>query len=381
MTSRMRWDIFCTVIDNYGDIGITWRLARQLAREHCVQVRLWVDDLASFRQIQPDIRLDLESQMSAGVEIRHWPAEFPSATPADVVIEAMACHLPEAYEHAMAQKPIKPVWINLEYLSAEDWVSGCHGLPSPHPHLPLTKYFFMPGYTRNTGGVLKENWLNRERDSFQMDRRSRDAFWHALDLPPDTEGELRISLFSYESRAIASLFNNWTTSDKPVRCLVPRGKALADVTRYFGLDHLEDGASMRRGALTVHVLPMIDMDDYDRLLWACDCNFVRGEDSFVRAQWAGKPLVWQAYRQEESAHWPKIEAFLALYCRDLSSDAESALRGLWLRWNEDGDAGAAWPEFHAHWPEFMSHGHGWRKTLDANGDLTTNLVNFCNEKS
>ncbi|WP_187492385.1 elongation factor P maturation arginine rhamnosyltransferase EarP, partial [Pantoea agglomerans] len=25
---KVTWDIFCTVVDNYGDIGVTWRLAR-----------------------------------------------------------------------------------------------------------------------------------------------------------------------------------------------------------------------------------------------------------------------------------------------------------------------------------------------------------------
>ena len=27
---RVTWDIFCSVVDNFGDIGVTWRLARQL---------------------------------------------------------------------------------------------------------------------------------------------------------------------------------------------------------------------------------------------------------------------------------------------------------------------------------------------------------------
>ena len=47
----LSWDIFCTVVDNYGDIGVCWRLARQLAAEHGFAVRLWVDDLASFARL------------------------------------------------------------------------------------------------------------------------------------------------------------------------------------------------------------------------------------------------------------------------------------------------------------------------------------------
>ena len=34
------WDIFCQVIDNHGDVGVCWRLARELAaRGHTVTTR------------------------------------------------------------------------------------------------------------------------------------------------------------------------------------------------------------------------------------------------------------------------------------------------------------------------------------------------------
>ena len=39
----MRIDLFCRVIDNWGDAGVCWRLARQLVRERGAQVRLWID--------------------------------------------------------------------------------------------------------------------------------------------------------------------------------------------------------------------------------------------------------------------------------------------------------------------------------------------------
>ena len=148
------WDIFCCVVDNFGDIGVTWRLARQLKREGNiaahgdeVQVRLWVDDLASFARIAPGLQPALAQQQLDGVSICHWPAQdFPATDAADVVIEAFGCPLPDSYLAAMVGRARKPVWINLEYLSAEDWVAGCHGLASPHPQLPLTKHFFFPGF-------------------------------------------------------------------------------------------------------------------------------------------------------------------------------------------------------------------------------------------
>ena len=129
MLKNPTWDIFCTVVDNFGDIGVSFRLARQLAAEHEVAVRLWVDDLASLQQLCPELDPEQEVQFQHGVEVRHWAQNFPDVLPGDVVIEAFACDLPENYLAAMAARTVKPIWINLEYLSAETWVQGCHGLP------------------------------------------------------------------------------------------------------------------------------------------------------------------------------------------------------------------------------------------------------------
>ena len=85
------WDIFCCVVDNYGDIGVTWRLARQLAGEHGQAVRLWVDDLNAFARLCPEADPALPNQRQAGVEVRHWPAQWEDTPAADVVIEAFAC--------------------------------------------------------------------------------------------------------------------------------------------------------------------------------------------------------------------------------------------------------------------------------------------------
>src|SRR5512141_858540 len=168
-------DIFCAVVDNYGDIGVCWRLARQLANEHGIEVRLWVDELRSFGKLCPEVDAGLDQQRCRGVEVRQWSKDFPPVAPADLVIEAFACKLPQAYVEAMAAREPKPVWINLEYLSAEDWVEGCHKLPSPHPRLPLTKYFFFPGFTEKTGGLLIERDLLARRDAFQTDTVAQET--------------------------------------------------------------------------------------------------------------------------------------------------------------------------------------------------------------
>src|SRR5690606_18746136 len=149
----LRWEIFCAVVDNLGDVGVCWRLARQLAAEHGAQVRLWVDDLVTLRRLLPAADAAADAQSIGGVEVRRWATPFVPVEAADVVVETFGCDLPQEHVAAMKARPVAPVWVNLEYLSAESWVGRCHGLPSPQP--PLTKYFYFPGFSADTGGVLK----------------------------------------------------------------------------------------------------------------------------------------------------------------------------------------------------------------------------------
>jgi uncharacterized repeat protein (TIGR03837 family) len=378
MPSTRTWDIFCTVVDNYGDIGVCWRLARQLAAEHGLAVRLWVDDLASFARICPDIVPERDAQRSHGVEVRSWRVPFPEVSPADVVIEAFACNPPAGYVEAMAARQPKPAWINLEFLSAEPWVQGCHALPSPHPSLPLVKHFFFPGFVAGTGGLLAERGLAQARDGFQRSAADQAQFWRALGVPAPRAGELQVSLFCYAHHGVGALLRAWADGPTPVRCFVPEGTATAALSELFTSDEVARRATLRRSRLEVRIFPFLDQDEYDRLLWACDLNLVRGEDSFVRAQWAARPLLWQIYPQEAGAHWPKLDAFLGLYCAGLQQEAAAALASFSRAWNK-GDAGqveAAWSGFWDQRQALQSHARRWAEQLTGTGNLANNLAQF-----
>ncbi len=365
---RRRWDIFCTVVDNYGDIGVCWRLARQLVAEHGLDVRLWVDDLASFARIQPKIDPALDEQSCAGVSIRHWLDPFPAVQPAEVVIETFACHLPPAYIAAM--RATKPVWVNLEYLSAEDWVEGCHQLPSPQSG--LQKYWYFPGFTERTGGVLGEAAMRAARAAWSPADRAEWLKKHV-----DVEaGALVISLFAYENPAASGLLAQWMRADQPIHVFLPEGRLLPQVQAALNAPELSPGQTIRRGSLVVTCLPMLPQVDYDRLLWSCDLNFVRGEDSFVRAQWAALPFVWHIYPQDDEVHHVKLEAFMDRYCPDLDAASAQALREFWRAWNRGEGADAAWPAFFSALPALQSHAQKWANRLTANGDLAGNLVKF-----
>ena len=128
-------------------------------------MRLWIDDLESLRRLNPAVS-SVDRQTVDGVEVRRWPDEFPAIAPAEVVIEAFGCGIPERYAEAMASATPRPLWIVLEYLSAEPWVPDHHGLPSPHPRYSLERYFFFPGFVKGTGGLLREADVFARRDSF-----------------------------------------------------------------------------------------------------------------------------------------------------------------------------------------------------------------------
>ncbi|WP_010583863.1 elongation factor P maturation arginine rhamnosyltransferase EarP [Schlesneria paludicola] len=370
-----RWDLFCRVVDNFGDIGTCWRLARQLSSEYHFKVRLWVDCLQTFAQLNASVDADAPVQLIESIEVHHWHPDFPEVEPADVVIEAFACELPACYVHAMSQRAAPPIWINLEYLSAEEWVEGCHELASPQPGSLVKKYFFFPGFTPQTGGLLRERTLLEQRAAF--DAPAVSAFWQELGIVPGANDELRVSLFCYPNPSLPGLLDCWEQGTQPVRLFVTAGLATEHVSEWLG-EMVSPGTTISRGSLTVHGLPFLGPEDYDRLLWACDVNFVRGEESFIRAQWAQKPFVWQIYPQDDGAHLVKLDAFLIRYLDGFPD--EQAVRSIWRSWNGLGDAGSDWSEFAARRQSVRRHSKDWVGQLDRLGDLAHNLVRFVREK-
>ncbi|MDN7490425.1 MULTISPECIES: elongation factor P maturation arginine rhamnosyltransferase EarP [Burkholderia] len=369
-------DLFCTVIDNFGDIGVCWRVARQLAHEHGWQVRLFVDDLRTFARLLPGVDPDAGRQTVDAIVIEHWHAQAGDALEiADVVIEAFACELPGAYLAAMARRERRPVWINLEYLSAEDWVADFHLRPSPHPRYPLLKTFFFPGLSAGTGGVLKEHDLDARRTAFEADAAARDAWWQrATGGAPPAAGTTVVSLFAYENPAVDTLLAQWRDGPTPVVALVPAGRVSPAVARFFGVESFGAGTHARSGNLTAHGLAFVPQADYDPLLWVADVNFVRGEDSFVRAQWARKPFVWHIYPQADDVHLPKLDAALAHLSAGLADAPRAALERFWHAWNGVGTPD--WADFWQHRAALDANAARWADALAAVGDLAGKLAEY-----
>jgi len=301
--------------------------------------------------------------------ILRWPDPFPAVTPARRVIALFGARLPEPYLEAMARQPVAPVWINLEYLTAEAWATDCHGLGSPHPRLPLTEHFFFPGITPGTGGVVIEPESARDWAHFD-----RAAFLAQRGIPED--GKRLLSLFSYDSASLASLIDTCREDRAPGwRILTFATPALPRLScaigRPPGSAPLAPGETIRLGSLELCVLPWLTQNDYDRLLWSCDFNIVRGEDSFVRAQLAGKPLLWQPYVQAEAAHLAKLDAFLDHYTNGLPETLAQTVRTLHHRFS--GGEALSLPTAEQS-QALTAHALHWRETLLARGDLAEHLL-------
>ncbi|MDE2418845.1 MAG: elongation factor P maturation arginine rhamnosyltransferase EarP [Burkholderiales bacterium] len=326
------WDVFCRVIDNFGDIGVCWRLCADLAgRGHTV--RLWVDDASALQWMAPGaIAGDWP-----GVTVHDWNDSanaqvLAALMPADVWVEGFGCEIAPEFIASRAyltgatgiKDLTPPVWINLEYLSAEPYVERAHGLPSPvmaGPAKGWTKHFYYPGFHHRTGGLL------REPDLLERQRQFDSSAWlHQMGLAQQP-GERLISLFCYEPPALDRLLTQLAQMPGPTRLLVTPGRASAAIQASLKYENDLQPAPKLHKALSISYLPALSQRNFDHLLWACDLNCVRGEDSLVRALWAGKPLLWHIYPQSDAAHHEKLDAFLDML------DASASLRHWHALWN------------------------------------------------
>jgi uncharacterized repeat protein (TIGR03837 family) len=360
VTASLTWDLFCKVIDNLGDVGVCWRLAADLAARG-QRVRLWCDDPAPLAWMAPG--------GAPGVQVIPWRDRLPAQSPGDVVIEAFACDPPVDFVLAMAAMAVPPVWINLEYLSAEPWVERCHALPSPQstgPGAGLMKWFFHPGFTPATGGLIREPGLAEVQARFD-----RGPWLQHLSLTLHGAERLAV-LFCYDNPALPELLR--LLGDQPTLLALTPGPAQAQVHRL----------ALPAGVRTQD-LPWLSQPEFDRLLWSGDLNLVRGEDSLVRAIWAGRPFLWQLYPQKDGAHLVKSAAFLDHWLGGGPAGPHEPwkidLRRLWNHWNQaslpaPGDTTAkpplVWPDARA-WAGAVQ---ALRAGLLAQDDLTTQLMHF-----
>ena len=361
------WDIFCHVVDNFGDVGVLWRLSAALAARG-QQVRLWIDDASALAWMAPGA---LAGEWP-GVRVIPWRdaenASVCSALPcADVWIEGFGCDIPSGFvahftNRVSAEDSVaRPVWINLEYLSAEAYVERNHRLPSPvlsGPARGWTKYFFYPGFTAGSGGLIR----NALADAVTATNNPGTSSPHSV---------RQISLFCYEPEGLPELLTGLGQHGRPTQLWVAHGRATQFVRRLLARDDFRLPSNLQ-----VEYLPTLSQTQFDALLGRCDLNMVRGEDSLVQAIWAGKPFIWQAYPQTDAVHRAKLDALLDWL------QAASAVRDIHRAWN-----GFCQPAELAHWTQTLADADGrWasqvidaRQRLLLQDDLPTQLLKLVDE--
>ncbi|HEX2541564.1 MAG TPA: elongation factor P maturation arginine rhamnosyltransferase EarP [Caldimonas sp.] len=354
----MRWDLYCRVVDNFGDAGVAWRLAADLAARG-ERVRLAIDDPRPLAWMAPG--------GAPGIEVSAW-ADAPTPA-ADVIVELFGGGLPQGAREAAAGSPSNPVLLNLEHLSAEPYVERSHGLPSPVT-LPsgtaLTTWFYYPGFTSRTGGLL------RERDVLSRRAALDPASWARSRGIEVRTGERLASLFCYANGAVGELLQ--ALARRPTLLLLAPGPAADQAAHHLG-------SGLALAALRAIRLPFLSQAEFDHLLWSCAINGVRGEDSLVRALWAGAPFVWQLYPQADGAHAAKLEAFLDLFLAGADNELARPLRSLFRRWNgvDEGAAPLEIPDTAAT-STWAGHCRAFRDRLGEQRELTAGLMEFVASK-
>lgn len=375
--------VFVRVIDNWGDVGVGWRLCMQLACSFPWRVRLWIDDVAALG------KLVLAAELAAvqdAVMVEKWSDEdsvsLRLAQLADpvMVIETFGCDLPSPVLRRMQQ--CQPLWLNWEYLTAEDWAVDLQAMPSLQGN-GLAKYFWFMGIDQQSGGLLREaNYLSR-RNEFLQQPCLQQAFKQQYGLPLEHVGQLWL-IFAYTSERWAQWLSMWRGADEPITLWLA-GHEVADSLRAAGViaaDALQQvGDTFELDQVTMVRIPFVPQSAFDNLLWLADGAIVRGEDSFVRALWAGLPFLWHIYQQEEAVHLQKLDA----YWHKASINWPASVREAVLALSADLNGGEhlseslrlrLWQNLRSEWQNWVNAASTWSDSLHLHSSAMERLARF-----
>ena len=376
---RKNITILCKVVDNFGDIGFVYRLARALTElDSTLNLRLVVSDLNAFSQLAPQVVPDRAEQICCGWQIFDWNAGDEctrafSQNPPAIILECFQCGRPDWLETLLFDSPggAEPLAyiVNIDYLTAEDYADEFHLLKSGTRSARVKKINFMPGFTKKTGGLILDRDFMQNRTR-ALEARQKDASTVAA-----TRDAFTVAMFSYE-RDFAPVLEAMAAfrrrSGRNVRVLVAAGKSHAPFMKAW---------EQAEKPVEVETLPFLPQQDWDALLCRTDFNFVRGEDSLSRACLAGVPFVWQAYIQDENYHLVKLAA-LNERLRPCLSEADFCAYNEYTRAYNVGKDSADGLERLLLEAEALRAGFArFADNLAANGNMAANLLEWISSLS
>ena len=366
--------IYCTIIDNYGDVGVCWRLARQLAHEYACVVTLWVDDWSAARQLIAELPIVPAKTVVMGVTIDAWAhVTVQVDCIGDVLIEGFACTLPTATLAQLAARTRKPIWLNLDYFSAEAWVPSFHAQSGYDAVVATRRWFFFPGVHEHSGGILHEAGLLVQRNQWLAQSPAITTTFLARWGLGLAQTGLTVLCFAYQHAPYVEWFDALTDlvhSPQPLTLWLCGQYSQAAFT-------LVDKQAYPK--VTFCSLPFVPQADFDRLLWCADVLWVRGEDSLARALWSGKPFIWHIYAQADAAHHAKLLAWLAHYTQPFPKSLRAAYIDVHLAWNGLPNApafGMAWRCLMQKWQAWRDHSHRRSDEYAKMLDLAQRLMEF-----
>lgn len=324
--------IFCRIVDFFGDAGFCWRLAVALKQLGVRHVILVIDRLNILDELRGTERLAGVTVLPWNVAEDQWQRHgVPPEHRANLVIEAFACNPPKVYLEALSPQA---QWITLDYLATEPWADSVHRQLSPLPTLPHPaashRRWWVPGFSAATGGLLHGGWRH-------ITASERHAWRRELSGKSIDKDVFLVLAFGYADA-------RWEDLQRLFDQALPAGFKSYRLWQPKGIE--------------------FSQREFDEILQACDLNFVRGEDSFVRAHWAAAgpwrvPFVWQPYRQEGKAHGHKLAGWMH---QVLAALALGPLQDFHWAWNgirpADSDANlslsGAWLDLASHYKQIQS---------------------------
>lgn len=300
-------DIFCEIIDNFGDIGVVYRISKELKKIfQNVRIRIVLNRLEEFKAINKKVK-DTDYQEIDGLICateKYVKENIKTFGVSDVFIEAFGCNVPE--EYVKQAKESSKLWINLEYLSGEKWIEDFHLCESLIDSKTLKKIFFMPGFSEKSGGVIIDSgFLER----MKYGKENRDEVFKKYFKDFDLKDKFIGTVFSYEKN-FENLLETLKNYKKETVLLLMGEKTQKSFSEILKKNLTEDyGNIVKYGKITMIYPDFFSQEEYEEIISASDFNFTRGEDSFVRGIVLGKPFMWHIYLQEEKAHMDKIKAF------------------------------------------------------------------------
>lgn len=387
-------DLFCTVIDNYGDAGVTYRLA-QIMIKIGYTVNLFIDNFSVIKKLNTNIKdysINVqgissvqeikEQQISQKLTLRYWIPEDStkyneeayrdfSYTPSQIIIETFQCKLPKEITKTFTHNT---VWINLEYLSAEKWVEDCHKLQSFQIN-NIKKYFFFPGFTAKTGCLnYDENFAKITKNEALCN--TINEFKNDSNISEDIKKMFKVLIFTYENKALIPLLRAIIKNRPNSIFFLPKGKS----TQYLENNKIFNQLLKDHPTVKTVKFEMINQEKFDDLMKAMDLNVVRGEDSFAQANITGTPFLWHIYPQDEDTHLIKLKAFTDIYAENCTDELRITIEKAFFSLNqsdkEEKETLSNFNNFMIKYKEICTLSAKWSDHLLKMGNLGRQLDSF-----